>query len=467
MEQQFRTRGFIVLQPNWLAGRLSELQQQFKETVYNFPDFKPDASGVWGVRQDGILTNPASFHNPLSRRLRQCATREIAPIIIDLLNTHPRLGMQCVLAPMAYNPVARKSKDNARWWYKRSAFEPNSVVLKGFANLGSSTQVFTCAPGTHFVSASPKSKPIEVFRQLHPNAGTDLPRATDCGNRFDCDGRTIKIRVPPGTLVVYHTTMLLKLETSRAMDECTQHFKWVFGPYDPADGNIQGIPQPVQEFKQPTTKPSYYPSDFRNTKRSNALNRLKAFSLQFPETWLTIKKYGNVIAENEIGPRVPPVIKHSLFELGSMYPDYGLDEQLLYRMWRGPWTLGDGDLCPAMVLEAEVQLWDPEGKRYSAPQPFPNARYSAPRPLPNARYSAPRPLPNARYSAPRLLPNARYSAPRLEKDNAVNEKTPRDLLGLQQVDDIQPEPEDEFKDTENIARTPHKTTSIVVRKRRK
>jgi hypothetical protein len=177
--------------------------------------------------------------------------------------------------------------------------------------------------------------------------------------------------------------------------------------------------------------------------------------MQFPETWLTRKKYGNVIAENEIGPRVPPVIKHSLMELGPTYPDYGPDEQLLYRMWRGPWTVGDGDLCPVMVIDVEVQRWDPEVRRYSAPRPLPNAKYSSRR-------------PNARYSAPRL--NARYSTPKLEnftKGDAIHEITPHNLFVSPQADDVPSESEDDFKDKENAVQTPQKTTSIVVRKRRR
>ena len=358
MEQQFRTRGFILLRPEWLAGRLNEIQQMFKQTVGNFPDFRP-VQGVWGVRQDGILTNPGSFHNPLSRRLRQCATREIAPIILDLLAAHPTFGMQCMLAPMSYSPVARSSKDGARWWYKRSTFEPDEIVLKGFANIGSSTQIFTCAPGTHIYKLSPKSKPIEVFRQLHPNAN-DMSKAADCGNKLDCNGHTVKIRVPPGTLVVYHTTLLVKLETSRAVDECTQHFKWLFST---RTVNFDA----VTSMTQPSKWPSYYPGDFRRTKKDNALYRLQAFSRGFTDPkWLTAEPYGNVIPPDtmaRMGYRIPPVSEHSLRELGNQYPDYGPDEQVLYSMSRGPWTLGDDELCPFTVLNV-AQTW---AREYSKP----------------------------------------------------------------------------------------------------
>jgi hypothetical protein len=354
MDQQFRMRGFILLRPEWLAGRLDEIQQMFKQTIGGFPDFRP-VQNVWGVRQDGILTNPGSFHNPLSRRLRQCATREIAPIILDLLAAHPTFGMQCVLAPISYSPAARKSKDGARWWYKRSTFEPGEIVLKGFANIGSSTQIFTCAPGTHIYSLSPKSKPIEVFRQMHPNA-KDLSKAADCGTKFDCNGRTVKIRVPPGTLVVYHTTLLVKLETSRAVDECTQHFKWLFST---RAANFDA----VTKLTQPSKWPSYYPGDFRRTKRENALYRLQAFSRGFVDSrWLTAEPYGNVIPPDtmaRVGYRIPPVSEHSLRELGNQYPDYGPDEQVLYSMSRGPWTLGDDELCPFTVLNVDnTQAWD-------------------------------------------------------------------------------------------------------------
>lgn len=336
-----RQRGFILLQPPWLRS----LNQEFKDIVRNFPDFTPN-SQVWGVRQDGVLTNPGSFHNPLSRRLRQCATREIAPIILDLLNTHPNFRMQCVLEPMAFSQTARQSQDHARWWYKRSPFEADEVVLNGYANLGATTQVFTCAPGTHVCQFPRTTKPIEVFRRMHKSAEKKFPNVTDCGDRLDCDGRTVKIRVPPGTLVVYHTTLLVKIETAREAGECTQHFKWTFGNHDENR-------RAAQNLTQPSAWPSYYPRDFVKTKRKNALIRLQLFSRGFPPQWLTDKPYGDLITSEtmaKMGARIPPVIKQSLRTLGDVYPNYGPDELKLYTLSRGPWRLGDGDLCPFYTL---------------------------------------------------------------------------------------------------------------------
>jgi hypothetical protein len=343
MDKQMRQRGFVLLKPSWLNSQ--DLNQEFKDTVRNFPDFKPN-SQVWGVRQDGILTNPGSFHNPLSRRLRQCATSEIAPIIADLLHTHPNFRMQCLFEPMAFSPTARQSQDHARWWYKRSPFEADEVVICGYANLGSTTQTFTCAPGTHICQLPRTTKPIEVFRRMHKSSEKKFPHATDCGDRLDCDGRTVKIRVPPGTLVVYHTTLLVKIETARAAGECTQHFKWAFGNHDENR-------QAAQNLTQPSAWPSYYPRDFVKTKRKNALMRLQSFSRGFPPQWLTDKPYGNLIASDtmaKMGPRIPPVIKQSLRTLGESYPNYGPDELKLYTLSRGPWRLGDGDWCPFYTL---------------------------------------------------------------------------------------------------------------------
>ncbi len=444
MEQQFRTRGFILLRPDWLVSGLGDIQQIFKETINNFPDFTPN-QGVWGVRQDGILTNPGSFHNPLSRRLRQCATREIAPIIVDLLTTHPTFGMQCVLAPISYSPAAWNSKDGARWWYKRSAFEPGEVVLKGYANIGSSTQVFTCAPGTHISSLSPNSKPIEVFRQFHPSA-KDMSKATDCGNRLDCDGHTVKIRVPPGTLVVYHTTLLVKLETSRAVNECTQHFRWVFGARNTSLEAITGL-------KQPSKWPSYYPGDFRHTKRNNALYRLQAFSRGFRDRWLTREPYGNVIPAStmaQIGPRVPPVIEQSLRELGNQYPDYGPEEQLLYSMSRGPWSLGDGDLCPVTVLDIS------DARDLTANYQQPNSYYGEPA----VRYREPYKEPDVRYREPYKEPNVRYREPNYRESSARRDVSPPTKSLDNLLSDWNPSSADEAKKSEKSARILSRTRSL-------
>jgi len=349
MDAQFRQRGFILLRPDWLADNLGQIQRDFQDTLRSFPDFT--FRGAWGVRQDGILTNPGSFHNLLSRGLRQCATLTISPIITDVLNTHPEFKMQCALSPMAFNPELRKSKDGARWDFVRKPLNVDTLVLEGFINVGPTTQMFTCAPGTHLCKGH-KNKPVEVFRQLHSSQDKDMPKAVDCGSALDCNGKTVKIRVPPGTLVVYDSTLLVKLETSRAAGESTQHLRWTFATSFPADNAALNLTQPFYWM-------SYTPVYFRPSKKEKALSRLAEFSRGFKnEQWLTRDKYGEKISAAEVedmGGRIPPLITQSLRTLGKSYPDYGQDELKLYEPTRGPWQLGDGELCPISRVGVGVQ----------------------------------------------------------------------------------------------------------------
>jgi hypothetical protein len=222
METDFARRGFVVIEPSWLKEKLLDIQSELRSTIRSFPDFRPQ-NGVWGVRRDGVLTNPGGFHNLLSRQLRQCATSEIAPIIVDVLQKRPDFDMQCVLAPLSVSHAAHRPKDHAR--YKRSPFDPQEIVLVGFANIGLTTQSFTCAPGTHVVQASAGDKPVEVYRQLHtepPRSQTQtrnqtpnqtqiarIPKAKDCQRSNSCDGGAVKIKIRPGMMVVYHTTLLV------------------------------------------------------------------------------------------------------------------------------------------------------------------------------------------------------------------------------------------------------------------
>jgi hypothetical protein len=339
MDAQFRQRGFILLRPDWLLSNLSQVQREFRDTLRNFPDFAFE--GAWGVRQDGILTNPGSFHNLLSRGLRQCATLSIAPIITDILRTHPEFKMQCAVSPMAFSPDARKSKDGARWDFVRKPLQHDMTVLEGFINIGPTTQIFTCAPGTHLCKG-PQNKPIEVFRLLHASREKDIPKAADCGSALDCNGKTVKIRVPPGTLVVYDNTLLVKLETARAAGESTQHLRWTFADSFLADHSALNLTQPFYWM-------SYTPVYFRPSKKEKALERLAAFSRGFKDkNWLTHEKYGGKISAAEVddmGGRVPPLITHSLRTLPRSYPDYHQEELKLYAPSRGPWVLGDDALC--------------------------------------------------------------------------------------------------------------------------
>lgn len=257
-----------------------------------------------------------------SRRLRQCATLAITPIIVDILQKHPEFKMQCSVSPMAFNPEARKSKDAARWDFTRKLLEDDKVVLEGFINVGPTTQIFTCAPGSHLCKGS-KNKPIEVFRQLHSTKDKDMPKATDCGNALDCDGKTIKIRIQPGTLVVYNSTLLVKLETSRAEGESTQHLRWTFSNSFLSDTSASNLTQPFYWL-------SYTPVYFRPSKKEKALSRLQAFSQGFKNAnWLTPDNYGGKISKAEvaeIGGRIPHLITQSLRTLPNSYPDYSPQE---------------------------------------------------------------------------------------------------------------------------------------------
>jgi hypothetical protein len=344
MEQDLSRRGFVLLRPAWLAKHLASVQAELKSTIYNFPDFAPQ-DGVWGVRRDGVLTNPGSFHNPLSRRLRQCATADIARIVVDLLQTHPTFGMQCVLAPLSVNHTGHSSKDHAR--YKRKPYDASKIVLVGFANIGQTMQTFTCAPGTHVVRDALSDKPVEVFRQLHQVDA--IPKPTDCQDRDYCDGTTIKVRVPPGVMVVHHTTLLVKLETSRTATEAAQHFKWVFSEREQDLSAVRGLLQPTQWA-------AYYPGDFSGSKKRLAVPRLQAYSLGFDARWRVDAAYGSTLEAGAIkGGRIPPVIGHSLRELNPTYPEYSPPEFKLYTLSRGPWQLGTlrDSFCVRVVLSID------------------------------------------------------------------------------------------------------------------
>jgi hypothetical protein len=361
MERDFGQRGFVVLKPSWVAKHLGDIQEELLNTIHGFPDFKAQ-NGVWGVRRDGILTNPGSFHNQLSRRLRQCATAEIGRIIIDLLNAHPTFGVQCVLAPLAISHTGHRPKDHAR--YKRKPFDPTKVVLVGYLNIGQTTQTFTCAPGTHVVRDASSDKPAEVFRQLHQVDA--IPKATDCQDQNFCDGNAIKIRVPPGAMVVYHTTLLVKIETSRLATEASQHLKWVFSA---REQNLSA----VRDLAQPTNWAAYYPGDFSKSKHGLAVSRLEAYSQGFPKHWRVDTAYGSTLGEGEIkGGRIPPVIGHSLRELNPTYPEYNPPELNLYTNSRGPWQLGTlrDSFCVRVVLSIDGE------QALSRPHKSPNSTKS-------------------------------------------------------------------------------------------
>jgi len=119
------------------------------DNVHDFPEFLQIAEKYVGGGF-GALGNPASFHNPFVRIVRQWTMASLIPVFSDLCPT-PEWKLEQIHDRMMYR--AKGDKASKETWHRDEAptAHPNDKTFGGWINLDEYSQFFSCAPGSHLV----------------------------------------------------------------------------------------------------------------------------------------------------------------------------------------------------------------------------------------------------------------------------------------------------------------------------
>jgi hypothetical protein len=199
LAEQLDTNGVVVISIAWFVDNLLTLQQQFLDTLRNFPeykrspenpDFAPDNTEIdYVLGGFSALGNPSSFHNPFVRNLREWCLRSLLPFFREykklkkqdwkLEQTYDRM-----LFRLAGQTPSKESwhRDEAKTKHK------DDLTFGGWINLDDKPQYFSCIQGTHGISPE--------------TAGfATIPK--DIVEQEDYNNRKSKIEIPPGNIVIF------------------------------------------------------------------------------------------------------------------------------------------------------------------------------------------------------------------------------------------------------------------------
>jgi O-acetyl-ADP-ribose deacetylase (regulator of RNase III) len=206
--------------PVLLPSELHKVRAEFVKTLQQFPEYSrgstPDLNStdeplVYVLGGFAALGNPASFHNPLVRKLRMAAYKSVSknlfkPLISDHLYKKDRKEMkiEVLFDRMMYR--LESMKPSAESWHRDvmpSAFiEDDDEVYGGWINLDSVDQYFSCIPGSHLG--------IHMKSLREGFATVDAEMISTVSNYKQ------KIRVPPGHCVIFPQYILHEVVANAA-----------------------------------------------------------------------------------------------------------------------------------------------------------------------------------------------------------------------------------------------------------
>lgn len=207
---------------------LKKIQQDFKDTVQNFPEYKRDPSDptknyggkrlVYILDKFAALGNPASFHNPMVRRIRYKAYIVLRKKLFQPLKDRylddrkNHLNLETLFDRMMYRYKSMACTPEA--WHRDvmpgNAIDWNDEIFGGWINLDLDDQHFSCLPGSHLGVL--QSKIPSGFAKLDPK---HISEASKSKHIF---------AVPPGHCVLFPQYILHEVMSKKASHDMMRIF---------------------------------------------------------------------------------------------------------------------------------------------------------------------------------------------------------------------------------------------------
>jgi hypothetical protein len=191
--------------PIYTLSELGDIQKEFAQTLQSFPEYRRDPQDptrdsagndiVHVLGGFAALGNPASFHNPLVRKIRLRARHLVQKFFARLIDQKyydkesTRLEMlfdRLMFRPSGMKPVAEA-------WHRdvmpQKHIHVNDEIYGGWVNLDSVNQYFSCIPGSHLGVCQYTLEP--GFATIDKSCVKEI-------NQYK-----IKYVVPPGHIVIF------------------------------------------------------------------------------------------------------------------------------------------------------------------------------------------------------------------------------------------------------------------------
>lgn len=184
--------GYTVLDTWCSADRdqLRKARSEFYDALKTFPEYKAHAPGQIYVRGGfAALGNPASFHNPFVRKLRQWAMAEVLQSGAMSPFTKQGRKLEQIIDRMMLR--RRGTVVTGESWHRDEApfAKAGDHLFGGWINLDEKPQYLSCVPGTH----------KEVKGHSGFNKLTNI-------ERFDAQRKLVEVK--PGQILLFYEHMI-------------------------------------------------------------------------------------------------------------------------------------------------------------------------------------------------------------------------------------------------------------------
>jgi hypothetical protein len=194
-EKELKENGIVVV-PFLDVQQLSELRTQFDTTLQNFPEFTTTPTNANGqpyyvLGGFSALGNPASFHNPFVRILRQWVMASTVKSLWSPYVTkyHPDAKLEQIIDRMMMRPS--QVATSAESWHRDEAVQAEGQFQEtfgGWINLDDTSQYFNCVKGTHSAV----------------NTGKGFASIKNAEEKKRYEHNCSSVEIPPGHLVVFY-----------------------------------------------------------------------------------------------------------------------------------------------------------------------------------------------------------------------------------------------------------------------
>lgn len=214
LAKRLKRKGYVVVESDvFNADSVAEWRNEFLNTLDSFPEFL-DTTTTYVGGGFAALGNPASFHNPFVRRMRQWAMATLLPVFRRLCPTR-KYKLEQIHDRMLYRRAGEKP--TAESWHRDEA--PSALdtdhTFGGWVNLDHESQFFSCVPGSHHVERG------------QGGFATIPKEEAEIYNQMKLRGAIQPIEIPPGHILIFYEHILHEVEsTEKTVDSCRLFLGW-------------------------------------------------------------------------------------------------------------------------------------------------------------------------------------------------------------------------------------------------
>jgi len=301
--------GVIVINPVWMKENIRDrLRGEFVQTCRDFPEFEKPMDDVYVLGGFSALGNPASFHNPLVRKLREWVMWSVSPVLKPLAYGR---NLEQVLDRMMYRTPGKAVASES--WHRDEAplAQDDDDIFGGWINLDDTDHYFSCIPGSH--------------KGISKHSGFGKEKVADTEIKQ-------KIKVPPGHIIIFFERILHEVNKSKVPSKGIVRL-FLGWRLTSSSNSLYDLTDIFQDQGVPRLKSDQIPAMYSIYHRNVWVDMLERFSETF--------KKNCIIKCNIKGKEVSIIQNHmpSLKSLGvPMYKEYTLRELSIY-IPRTQWEL--------------------------------------------------------------------------------------------------------------------------------